>query len=83
VLSSVARVRKQVTGFNLNGFGEDSDTTTVTDGAGNLFGCPQGAAFNQVTGPIVEGETTDEGLEFSSDGGENWQPLSFTPLEEL
>lgn len=46
VLNSVARVRNQITGFNLNGFGSDYNNTTNSETDGPpLNSCPGGPWF--------------------------------------
>jgi hypothetical protein len=82
VLSSTARVRNQITGFNLNGYSSsDSSTDSETEGP-PLGSCP---TF-WTAGPVVEEtftETFGEGLQVSGDGGVTWYPLEITPPEEL
>lgn len=83
VLSSAARVKKQVTGFNLNGYDGDVETEETTESNGQpLWSCPTGwTAIDMVT--ETETEILGEGLEVSGDGGATWYPLPITPVEEL
>jgi len=85
ILNSVARVRKQVTGFNLNGFdqGQVAETINTKTTGYALYSCPAGwTAINKAEGESVT-EIIGEGLEVSGDGGANWYPLPITPLEEI
>lgn len=81
LLSSIARVRNQVTGFNLNGFdGEPTTTPPVVETEGPPLGsCPTGwTAINLVTGDPVT--TTTGGLQVSGDGGATYVDLPNTPI---
>jgi hypothetical protein len=77
VLSSVARVKNQVTGFNLTGFsGSPTIGTPVTDGP-PLNSCPSGPwSLTTPAGDpvVVEGESSS-GMEVSKDGGTSWTAL--------
>lgn len=79
LVAATARVRNQVTGFNLNGFDPNSPatTTTTTDGPA-LNSCPTfWSPSNLVTTTLPGGDPV---LEISNDGGANWKPLPITPV---
>jgi hypothetical protein len=70
LVSSVARLKNQYTGFNLNGY--DGGSTTTTDGP-TLNSCPSGP-WSYVEGSTVTETIGGDGLEVSIDGV-NWYPL--------
>ena len=69
VVSSVARVRNQITGFNLTGFGSSSSTST-TDGP-PLNSCPN-ANSSFVLGTTFVGEEVVTGGGLSVNGVQIW-----------
>lgn len=79
LVSAIARVKKQVTGFNLNGFVEGADpvTTTTTEGP-SLGSCPTYWTASPVTTAELPGG--DPVLEVSSDDGAIWTVLPVTPI---
>jgi hypothetical protein len=81
VVNSTARVRTQVTGFNLNGLGEVLENSTTGDATGS---CPSGQNWSLVAGSIkTNGEgTLGARLEVSGNGGATWDHLEIDPLQD-
>lgn len=79
LLSSVARFKNQVTGFNLNGFnGAPTVTPSTTTEGPALNSCPTGwTAIDSVTSDPVT--TSTGGLQVSGDNGSTWVDLPNTP----
>lgn len=76
VVSSLARVKQQVTGFNLNGF-VDGEPTTVTETDGPAVGsCPTGWTAIDLQTTKTGGD--DDKLEVKAYDGE-WVVLPITP----
>jgi hypothetical protein len=80
LVASTARVRNQVTGFNLNGVVGDA-VVTVT---GNAVGtCPSGSNWDLIAGSVQAASGTSSGaaLQVSADIGVTWSGLALDPVE--
>ena len=77
VVSSTARVRNQITGFNLTGY-SGTPTESSTTGGPAVNSCPAGpwVLTTPAGDPVVVSESTE--LEVSTDGI-NWVPLPPPP----
>ena len=83
LLSTVARVKNQVSGFNLNGFPVGSTpagaSVTTTEGPA-LWSCPTGwTAINKEAGTAQVTSST-VGLQISGNGGTTYVDLANTPV---
>jgi hypothetical protein len=72
VVSSIARERNQITGFNLTGYSGTPTQTSETEGP-PLGSCPNG--WSVVQGPDTEVVSSSTTLQVSRDGS-NWLDLS-------
>lgn len=75
VVSSVARERNQVTGFNLTGYSADGSSSSSETEGPHLNSCPNNWALTTPAGePVIDEEASGSTLEVSSDG-QNWVAL--------
>lgn len=84
VADTIARDKRQITGFNLNGYISSVGGTPVVEREGPDVGsCPTGwTAINLVAGE-VEVVSSTGGLEVSADNGVTWRPLLEAPAPVL
>ena len=80
LVTTVGRLKNQITGFNLNGFAAGGSSTTTTDGP-QLNSCPNANGTWSLTSPagepVITG-TSGSGFEVSIDGV-SWRPLLEAP----
>jgi hypothetical protein len=72
VVSSIARVKNQITGFNLSGYSGSPTQTTETEGP-PLGSCPN--SWSVIQGPDTEVLSSSSTLQVSTDGT-NWFNLN-------
>lgn len=81
LVTTVGRLKNQITGFNLNGYGVGYSNTTETDGP-PLNSCPNANGTWSLTSPagdpVVTG-TSGGGFEVSGDDGTTWRTLLEAP----
>jgi hypothetical protein len=80
LIESIARVKSQITGFNLTGYSEGAVNSESTGGPA-LNSCPNGPwSLTTPAGEPVVVSSEGNGLEVSPDGGTTWFPLPITPI---
>jgi hypothetical protein len=77
LVSSLARIKTQVTGFNLTGYSGDPVSTSTTEG-NPLNSCPSGpwTLTTPAGDPVTVSESSTYEVNCSVSGGEDWRVLS-------